>query len=297
MRNPWHLPFIRADRRPSEGGGAAVALFDSGIDVREGPTKRALGKEKISGRFCGVCAGRDFTSSRLDRPYVDEFGHGTKVASLIASRPPNPALSNSCLGLAPEAGVYNYKIARSDGRIDKDALVGAARLAAQATNPSDEGMPAVRVALLAFDLEAWKRIPNEISEALDTLIDASILPIVAAGDSPRRRDLKQTDVPWKPFADAVVSVAALKESGELTKETNFGKGVHLAAPGHLIPCHTPMARGLAFGTSAAAAIVAAAAVCIAATTHSSTKLRTELLNNVRTDPNVPVEQNRVLSFQ
>ncbi len=207
---PGHLLAIGVPQmwEQTRGGGVGIALFDSGVDTREGPAQRQLGGAKRNqGNKLGVVDGRDYTHSRHHLAIVDEYGHGTKMAAILCARSVEDRLAwAGCCGVAPGSAVLNLKIGFSDGSISPTAVLEAAAWI------SKRRQPRIRVALLAFDWETWKTSREEhqdaLKEALDQLIKKDVLPVVAAGDSAVGVDLDQEKLVWSDFSDRIVVVGA-----------------------------------------------------------------------------------------
>lgn len=307
----WHLDKIGVSHQweKTRGDGVAIALFDSGVDIREGAAKRQLKGAVDEDRS------KDYTVSRHHSAKVDEYGHGTKMAAILCARSSaDPLAWNRCRGVAPEAGLLNLKVAHGDGSVSEVGVLEAADYVCRVKKRE------IPVALLALGWDLWRNPTRSppLLEALGTLVQNNILPILAAGDSPVGINLDRGDLLWSGLSDRIVVVGASRREGGthhrpteprkaayLTENSNFGpESVHIAAPGQDIPTLTPMAPGMAYGTSAAAAIVAGAAALLAAADSSlrGDDLRAAILENSRPDnlgkSGLPgVEKDRILGFR
>ena len=89
-----------------------VAVIDSGIDYTH---------PDLAANYAG---GDDFVSS--DGDPMDDHGHGTHVAGIIAAAMDNltgnPAEAEGVVGVAPNARILAYKVCRADGTCDDFAI-------------------------------------------------------------------------------------------------------------------------------------------------------------------------------
>jgi len=257
---PEHLGKIHVKAAWEEdylGGDVGVAIVDSGIDIREGYARGHLNrlKDETTNTYYDqrVYLGGDFTSSHEYRPYVDEFGHGTKMAAIIGARPGYDGV----VGIVPEVRLFNYKVANADGNIKIADLQNAVE---KLLRQREEER--IRVALFALDEEVWRKDPEAVQEMMKALDASGILSVVAASDSRKDLDASSTH-PAGMKLPLVIVVAAHNREDSLTPDSSWGKEtVHLAAPGRGVASASPMAPVPAYGTSAAAAIVAGVAALL-----------------------------------
>lgn len=100
---PWPLQRVLLDElwQDTRGKGIRVAVIDTGVDDTNPQLRDAV----------DTSAGIDYTGGGGSDGTVDEVGHGTKVAGIIAAR---PRTGTGFVGLAPEATVI--PIRQNDGR-------------------------------------------------------------------------------------------------------------------------------------------------------------------------------------
>lgn len=289
-RVPEHLKSVGAPEAWAagyRGDWVGVAIVDTGIDIREGHARRHLNfpprKEPLAilqswdtdlttYGFKRVVSGMSFTRTEERRRYIDEFGHGTKVATIVGGRPG----FDGVVGMVPQVRLLNFKVADRNGLVsEKEALQQAVEEICK-----DRDRQGIRVVLFALDSKVWIERPT--GGMLKRLADEELVAVIAASDTPRSaqkmrpdpRDIdSSTTHPGRLALDLTPSLRnILVVAGHrgryleerLTDTSNFGKEtVHLAAPALEVPTASPMAPTLVNGTSAAAALVAGAAAMVA----------------------------------
>jgi serine protease AprX len=258
------------------GKGVDVALIDSGV-------------AKVQGLTSGnVVNGPDlsFDSQLASAQYVDGYGHGTHLASIIAGRdavgtPASYATSRQFTGLAPDARVINVRVAASDGSADVSQVIAAIGWVTQ--HAHDSGLN-IRVLNLAYGLDSTQDYRlDPLSYAVEQAWRKGIVVVVAAGnDGTARQQLASPAI--DPY---VLAVGAEDPNGtvDVNNDTvpTFAQrgtagrhvdvvvpGVHvlgLRAPGSTVDVANPTARvGTRFirgsGTSQATAATSALAALL-----------------------------------
>jgi subtilisin family serine protease len=245
------------------GTGVRVAVLDTGVD---------LNHPALAGR---LLPGRDFVDGDLDPSEVPSatigaYGHGTHVAGLIALA-------------APGAQIMPLRVLDSDG-------VGNAWVLAEALlhaidpdgNPAtDDGAHVINLSLGSL---ARTRIIDAIAQIAacepavegDPILDRSDpgytddnrrcangsngAVIVAAAGNDGSGSLKE--YPAAEGAYGLVSVASSNSDGRLSKFTNSGTWIDLAAPGEGITSSIPGGWATWSGTSMASPLVAGVATLV-----------------------------------
>ncbi len=218
---PWQLPYLGADRlwALANGEGVTVAVVDTGVDGAVLPSK-PVGE---GGSDC--------------------VGHGTVVASLIASRADGTKVS----GLAPGADVLAVR------GTEKSGAATAATIASGLDAAVAAGVRIICVAPAVTEADAVLR------QSVERAIAAGALVVAAAG-----RDVTTArDVPPGPYYPAafpgVLAVTAIGPDGKPTASVAGS----LAAPGNLVVGRGPGGgAAVGAGPAFAAAHVAAAAALI-----------------------------------
>ncbi|HEY3157662.1 MAG TPA: S8 family serine peptidase [Vicinamibacterales bacterium] len=224
-----------------------VAVIDSGVDYTH---------PDLAANYAG---GQDFFNGDLDP--MDDQGHGTHVAGIIAAAMNNPtgdpAAAEGVVGVAPNARILAYKVCGADGTCSDFAIQQAI---AQAI--ADHA----KVINMSFGGPDYSQ---SMDEALQRAWAAGLVLVAAAGN-------KGTEALTYPAAlPNVISVGAFDEDDNRASFSTFGSWVDIAAPGNVIMSTYPMAQCAAStvpgdtgcytwlsGTSMASPFVAGAAALV-----------------------------------
>lgn len=276
------VPLINATRVQNNlnitGQGVGVCVLDSGIDY----THQYLGG--CIGQSCRVRGGYDFCVPLLpffqcfysDNDPMDENGHGTHVAGIIASS------SNNYRGVAPDAHLAAVKVLNSAGRGTLGAL--------------SQGIDYCVTNKMGFDLEVItmslgdgiytsSTCPTSINNAIQNAVNAGFFIDASSGN-----DASTTGISYPACAPGVTSVGGTYDSNlglvnwsncidnnslvdNISCSTNRWQNLDLLAPGAVITsttssqgseCEAPFPNGLGdcSGTSMAAPHVAGLAALI-----------------------------------
>lgn len=147
------------------GQGIRVAIIDTGVDY----THPDLGG--CFGSSCRVVGGYDFVNR--DNDPMDDHGHGTHVAGIVAAR-------GVVTGVAPSALLLAYKVLDAKGEGKESDIIAALELAANPDgNPvTDDG---AHVANLSLGGDGDPDDP--LCQAVDNAVDQGMIVVVAAGNS------------------------------------------------------------------------------------------------------------------
>ena len=191
-----------------------VAILDTGIASDAPFAHRVVGA-------------MDFTGEGME----DEHGHGTHMAGTVAA-------------IAPNASLFNVKVADSRGRCETAAVASGIRWAA------NQGAHVINVSL--------EVAPSaELEKAVSYAWERGAIVIVAAGNS-------GSNSPAYPaaYVDAL-AVAGTNQSDGLAVLSNHGDWIDVAAPGYKIYAELPGGQfGYETGTSPAAAHVSGVAALL-----------------------------------
>ncbi len=254
---------------------AKVAILDTGIDTGHKDLKENLWRNDGEKPNNGT---DDDRNGYVDDDYgvdlvrghgsgVDENGHGTHVAGIVAARGNN---DRGVSGLCWKAQLISVRWMDADGR-------GYTGDAAEAiVYAVDHGARVINASYGSTTPTDVEREAIAYAAAHDTLI-------VAAAGNDHKNDDKQPVYP-AAYPDAnIITVAATDEKDHLADFSNYGKKtVDLAAPGDSIGSTWEDGdyRYLS-GTSMAAPLVAAAAAMLRKHESAPVKtIRKRLLNNV-----------------
>jgi serine protease AprX len=160
------------------GAGVDVALIDTGVapvDALDDPAKVVVGPDL------------SFDSQNLSTRYLDTYGHGTHMGSIIAGREAArstgaayAADTSSYYGVAPDARLVSVKVGASNGAVDVSQLIAAIDWVVQ--NKTSNGLN-IKVLNLSFGTDStqdWRVDP--LSQAAEAAVRAGILVVVAGGN-------------------------------------------------------------------------------------------------------------------
>ncbi|HEY0160018.1 MAG TPA: S8 family serine peptidase [Thermoanaerobaculia bacterium] len=157
---------VHAEPLGSRGRGIVVAVIDTGIDY----THPALGGGFGAGRK--VAGGWDFVNDDADP--MDDEGHGTHVAGIVAADSPE------LIGVAPEATLLAYKVLDANGNGDMSDIIAAIE---RAVDPNGDGNVSDRAHVLNLSLGGSGDAASPVSIAVDHAVAAGATVVVAAGNS------------------------------------------------------------------------------------------------------------------
>jgi len=180
----------------------------------------------------------------------DTHGHGSHIAGIIGSSAANGV---GLAGVCPRVRIMALKYYDSSGagfnnlQNTVKAFQYANQMGAHIINYSGGGAEAATAERMALEDSRSK----------------GILVIAAAGNDGRSNDV----TPYYPASyplDNIISVASINKYDQLLTSSNFGKLVHVAAPGLSVMSTLPGGRyGMMSGTSQATAFVTGAAALLA----------------------------------
>jgi serine protease AprX len=148
------------------GGGVNVAIVDSGVD----PTSDLA--PKIAGFW-------DYTGRR-NRAY-DDYGHGTHIASVIASSGLEPL--GRFGGVAPDVRLYAFKVLDEDGRGRASDVIRALEFIVANKRSSDPGAFAIDVINLSLGHPIYEPAESDpLVKAVEQAVRAGIVVVTAAGN-------------------------------------------------------------------------------------------------------------------
>lgn len=201
------------------GAGVRIAVLDSGVVPHPA--------------LPGLSRSIEITPFPSDLTKI--HGHGTAVASLIASNDP------SAPGVAPAAEIISIRVSDESGKADSFELA-AGILAA-----IDAGAQLINISMGTSENNPL------IEEAVLYAHDRSVLIVAASGNS------EQSDACYPAAYPSVISVGAVDARGEHLDFSNYGSYLSLTAPGYAVNTAWPGNRYASIsGTSASAPIVAGA---------------------------------------
>ena len=206
----WYLDalHIQDAHRASTGQGVTVAVIDSGIDN----TRPALQGQLVPGKCFGSAA--DIP------PTMDDVGHGTGMAGLIAG---NGKDKRHILGVAPRAQLMPLCVTGEDttDRAMFESITPAIRYAV------DHGADVISMSLGGDEKHAsLGDTLRKLHAAIAYAEQHNVVLVAAAGNKGQDKD----GVPSPGRLPGVVAVAGTDENGGSWKGSITGKQVALAAP-------------------------------------------------------------------
>jgi serine protease AprX len=227
-----------------------------------------------------------FESETAEFLHLDTYGHGTHMAGIIAGRDDSvttvdKGIHDQFLGIAPDAGIVNIKVADSSGAVDVSQVIAAIDWVVQHRN--DDGLN-IRVLNLSFGtdgVQSYVLVP--LTYATEVAWRNGIVVVVAAGNG-GFGTTKLNNPAYDPFVIAVGgadgqgtygiaddTIPSWSSCGDGTRNPDLvapGRSiVSLRAPGSTADLDHPegFVNGRFFrgsGTSQAAAVVSGAAALV-----------------------------------
>ncbi|WP_407836612.1 S8 family serine peptidase [Streptomyces sp. DSM 116496] len=200
------------------GKGVTVAVIDTGVDY---------GHPDLGGGFGEghkVVGGWDFVDNDADP--MDDNGHGTHVAGIVAGK---PAAAGGVTGAAPDAELLAYRVLGANGSGDDSGIIAAIEAAVDPANPH-------RADIINMSLGNGAGTASDpLSRAASAAVDAGVLVFAAAGNS----GPGYWTVGSPAAAPGVIAVGAstsgirlpvLKASGETLQSYRGGRSANPPAP-------------------------------------------------------------------
>ncbi|WAP58645.1 type VII secretion-associated serine protease mycosin [Streptomyces sp. S465] len=239
----WYLDRMQAESmwKVTTGEGITVAVLDSGVDASA---------PELKGK---VLKGKNFVEPSKDAR-TDPDGHGTAISMLIAGNGDN---GQGIKGLAPDARILPLTVfgsTKESGTNSVPGLINAIRYAAD----SDAQIINMSLAYPYYQLN--KSEQGKLQKAVDYAVSRGKLLLAGSGNDGETSN----DVTYPAASKGVAGVSAVDSSSTVTKFSNHGSFVALAAPGQDIPIRCIGKAGYcrSWGTSQATAIASGAAALI-----------------------------------
>ncbi|MGY4767456.1 S8 family serine peptidase [Kribbella sp. CWNU-51] len=149
---------------PVTGAGQTIAIVDTGIDY----THPDLGGGFGHGHK--VAAGYDFVNNDTDP--MDDNGHGTHVAGIVAGR---TTQADGRTGVAPDATLTAYKVLGEDGRGYESAVIAGFEAAVAVDNP-------YRADVVNLSLSGDPAPDDPLEQAAENAVHDGVVVVAAAGN-------------------------------------------------------------------------------------------------------------------
>jgi|GEM_PF-577078 len=181
-----------------------VAVIDSGVDYNHRDLQGNMWTD------ANGCYGYDFCNN--DNDPIDDLGHGTHCAGIIAARGNN---STDMTGVSWNAKIMAVKFLGWDGYGEESAAVEAINYAVN--NGAD---------ILSNSWGAWE--PSQaVEDAIDYAYSNGVIVVAAAGNLGFGAPAPN----YPAYYDHVIAVAATDSNDNKASFSNYGEWVEVAAPG------------------------------------------------------------------
>lgn len=148
----------------TDGTGETIAVVDSGIDYRDPDLGDGFGPGHK------VIAGHDFVNG--DDDPIDDNGHGTHVAGIIAA---SPTTANGITGVAPGAHLTAYKVLNADGTGEESTIIAGLEAAVDPSNPD-------RADVVNMSLGVHAGSSDPLEQAAHAAAASGVVVVTAAGN-------------------------------------------------------------------------------------------------------------------
>jgi type VII secretion-associated serine protease mycosin len=238
---PWPLQRVLFDElwQHTRGKGVRVAVIDTGVDNTNPQLRTAV----------DAAAGTDLLDAAGDGT-LDEVGHGTEVAGIIAAR---PRTGTGFVGIAPEATIIPI-------RQNDEELSGRDTTMARAIDHAvAQGAMVINI---SQDTTKPLTPDSALGLAVRRALDKEIVVVASAGNGGMDGTLKDT---YPAAFDGVLAVASSDRDNERAAFSQPGEFVGVAAPGVDIVSTVPgNGQCVDNGTSFSAPYVAGVAALVRA---------------------------------
>ena len=221
------------------GEGVHVAVIDTGV----APVPALIGDDKVV-----ALVDISFESSDPELAFIDNYGHGTHMAGIIAGNDP----ATGFRGIAPGAGIVAVKVGDSNGVVDVSQVIAAIDWVVE--HRGTDGLN-IRVLNLSYGTDGVQDYEiDPLAAAVERAWDAGIVVVVAAGND-GRSGWGLANPAQDPF---VIAVGAAEIKGKNAKAAKFSTSAEddrlldliapgvsiesLRAPGSTIDVAHPSAR-------------------------------------------------------
>lgn len=202
-----------------------IAVVDSGINYNHELFKNRITRTKFNSSASGEANNE-----------IDDYGHGTEVAGVIANSTPS------------NVKISSYKVMDSKGYGSSSTIVAACSYIEELNNKPD---------IINFSLGLKTGVI--IESVIDELVNQGITVVAAAGNDNR----EVFEAPGK--CESAITVAAFDYYNKPCSFTNYGQVVDISAPGEYIytaDMSKKNAYTFSLGTSLATPFVSAAAAYV-----------------------------------
>jgi major intracellular serine protease len=206
---PWNIDQVAAPSfwEKSRGGGAVVAVIDTGLDVNH---------PEFSG--C-VYKPRNLTSNLEWGVVTDKVGHGTHVAGIIAGK--------TC-GVAPEARIMPLKVFPDAGGADVGLCIQEAFKVILDHNKTAAPADKVVTVNCSFGGQVYDSI---MAYFIRTLVSQGVTVVVSAGNAGDGDPSTHEVFSYPAYIWECLTVGATDRNSKSAGYSNSFDGIDLGAPG------------------------------------------------------------------
>jgi type VII secretion-associated serine protease mycosin len=216
----------------TKGAGVTVAVVDTGVSPHPDLRRNLL-------------KGTEVLPDRNGNGQIDENGHGTSMAGLIAAHGRNR--NDGALGIAPDAKILPVRDQEPGNNGGSTAIAAGIRWAA--THGSD-----------VINVSAATGPSLALKSAVETAAQKGAVVVAGSGNLPR-----DSRFGYPAAMPGVLAVGAIDRSGKHAAFSVTGEPIQICAPGVDIESTRLDGRYyIAWGTSSATAIVSGAAALVRA---------------------------------
>ncbi|HHT7067664.1 S8 family peptidase [Bacillus thuringiensis] len=190
----WGRKAVIEDRFTGIQNKIKVAILDNGIYKEH---------EDLKGKVV-----KEFNTINLNNPIIDETGHGTAIAGIIAAENNNLGI----LGVMPNIQLYDVKLLDKQGKGDVDHLIKGIRWCIEQR---------VNILNISFGLQSES---PELKKAIDEAVDSGIIVVAAAGNT------YGLGVDYPAKYENVISISSVNKEFKRASSSAKGK-IDFAAPG------------------------------------------------------------------
>jgi|GEM_PF-1328918 len=151
--------------------------------------------------------------------------HGTHVAGTIAAGGGNGI---GVVGVNWQSKILPVRVLGKGGGPINDIADGLAWAAGASISGIPNNTNPARV--INMSLGGTGACPSQLQQAINYAVSKNVVIVVSAGNEGALVDQK-----WPANCTGVIAVAAIGQNGSAARYTNFGKHVHIAAPGGDLP--------------------------------------------------------------
>ncbi|MEU1231806.1 type VII secretion-associated serine protease mycosin [Streptomyces sp. NPDC005828] len=218
---PWPLQRVLLDElwQDTKGKGVRVAVIDTGVDDVNPQLRKAVDAK----------AGKDYLKPDPKNPSfgdekrgktdgtVDEVGHGTKVAGIIAA---HPVKGTGFVGIAPEATIIPIRQNDEKNSGKSDTMAQAITYAVDKAGAD--------VINISQDTTQPLSLDSPMAKAVAHAIEKNVVVVASAGNDGMDGALKKT---YPAAFPGVLAVASSDRNNERAAFSQSGPMVGVAAPG------------------------------------------------------------------